>query len=269
MISNSVVQAAYPAMAKQLMSTANSQFVPSPLSNRSSGNSDSFEATGKTISSPRFAGRHDQHKAAMRKHVQDGIKLIKQRRFEEALDHFQSNKRLGAMDVDVADPVCIVSFEPPTSVEEAKQFIRNVSRINMAFSDKEDLSIKFARIAFMDQETGDFLTPEPGTSEAEILDYINYEQALMAAEENIHTYQNMDGGKNVTYHPAAGEETDEDHEIDIATTLEKFGLPLTRDFLRRYRGRAEHIQQTEVFDLVQDDTGKVSMVKVPVNTNAD
>jgi hypothetical protein len=91
----------------------------------------------------------------------------------------------------------------------------------------------------------------------------------MAAEENIHTYQNMDGGKNVTYHPAAGEETDDDHEIDIATTLEKFKLPLTSDFLRRYRGRAQHIQQTEVLDLVQDDNGKVSMVKVPVNTNAD
>lgn len=84
----------------------------------------------------------------------------------------------------------------------------------------------------------------------------------MAAEENLHIYQNLYGGKTITYKPKPGHESSNDDEIDIAATFAAHKLPITEDFLNRYTGRREHAQDSEVWDLVAGHNGEIQRVQV-------
>lgn len=223
---------------------------------------DSFQATTPTGKSPQFQGKRDDfRKQTMARHLQEGFNLIKKGQYEQATRHFQNKKTLKAMDVGLEWGPFTFHPQIPVNANEAKKLIKTVAKQNMAFDKNGDLSIKFANIGL-----GDFTSDEPiqpqNDSESAILEHIRHEEALMAAEENIHTYQNMNGGREITYTPKPGKATDEDHEIDIATTLEKYEVPVTYDFLQRYRSRADHVIMPEVWDLVTDANGEVSRKNV-------
>lgn len=270
MLLNSTLNALQPTAAsvgRQLMSTTSNQFSPYQSAQRSPSdntNGDSFQLVNRnTAPAPRFSGWPAENKRPVREHIQNGCQLIVRRRYEEAIDHFQNANWLRGQGIS-ADTRYIMMKGLPETIQEAKALIRQASKINMAFNDNGSLSVKFARIVFLDPSKGGPIQPEPGTSEAEMLNFINLEQALMSAEENMHLYQDIDDGKNITYRPKPGEESLDDHEIDIATTLDKFKLPLTNDFLKRYKGRAEHVTQGYGFDLALDETGEVQWVKRPI-----
>lgn len=259
-------QPGLPAAERQKASTTHfrvSQPRPGQPSVLDTQGADSFQPTRKTTAvKPQFSGASPRQKGMMKRHINKGIELIRDGKYEEAVEHFQNRERLGEMDVDGHYPVCVYYRNPSISVEDAKRLVNRVALRNMAFNIDDELSIKFGRILFLNEALHE---PAPGTPEANIVNYVHYEQALMAAEENIHTYQNMDDGKNVTYHPAAGEETLDDYEIDIATTLERFGLPLTQEFLKRYKDRAKRIQADEALDLREISPGNAAWVAVPID----
>lgn len=267
MISNLLPTSSY-ANQKALPSSGNTAPSHSESSALPKQAPDSFQFTAQARSIPKFQGKRDDfRKQSMARHLQEGFNLIQKGEYEQATRHFQNKKALKAMDVGLEWGPFTFHPQIPTNAHDAKKLIKNVAKQNMAFNKNGELSIKFANIGL-----GDFTSDEPiqpqSATEAAILKHIRHEEALMAAEENIHTYQNMNGGRPITYKPERGKASEDDNEIDIATTLEQFGVPVTYDFLQRYRDRANHVIMPEVWDLVTDANGEVSRKNVSTESQS-
>lgn len=199
-------------------------------------------------------------------HLQTGFNLMKEGKFEEATEHFQNAQSLKAMDIRRKWGVMTVSHEIPETVDAAKDLVQSTARENMAFDKDGKLSIKFANIGLiLDPEIRQDIE-QNHPQQAAILKHLMHENALMAAEESIHTYQHM-RKKTLSYEPVLGQEGDEDGEIDIATTLEKYGVPVTQDFLERYRGRRENVSHPQVWDLVETEQGEITRLQLPRQTS--
>jgi hypothetical protein len=209
----------------------------------------------------RFNNLHNR----MALHLQTGFNLMKDGKFEEATTHFQNLQSLNTMGVSRKWGATQFVHEVPETVDAAKDLVQAAARENMAFDKGGKLSIKFANIGLILDPEAKADIEQNHPQQAAILKHLAHENALMAAEESIHTYQHM--RKNtLSYEPLEGQESDDDGEIDIATTLEKYNVPVTRDFLDRYRGRHENVSHPQVWDLVETDQGEIARIQLPRQT---
>lgn len=210
----------------------------------------------------RFNNLHNR----MALHLQTGFNLMKDGKFEEATTHFQNLQSLNTMGISRKWGAMQFVHEVPDTVDAAKDLIQATARENMAFNKGGKLSVKFANIGLMlkPETREDIERNHP--QQAAILKHLAHENALMAAEENIHTYQNM-RKQLLSYEPSQGQASDDDDEIDIATTLEKYKVPLTRDFLDRYRRRHENVSHPQVWDLVETEQGEIIRIQLPPQTS--
>lgn len=106
-------------------------------------------------------------------------------------------------------------------------------------------------------------------SEAAVLEHLQHEEALMAAEENIHTYQNLRGGQLLSDVHLLQDTGYDLPELDIAATFEQHGIPVTRDFIERYPGREGQIRKAPVWDLFPGPDGSMLRLKIqrPTDNN--
>ena len=174
------------------------------------------------------------HIRAFRDHISEGLKLIREEKYEEAIDHFSDKKALKKIGYYLGRGECIFRFKIPTCPEALKQLVDHYATKSMCKSDQKTLNM--ARIAFAPHnDMYGILKPENSAEEA-ALQQIRHEEALVHAEENLHALQDV-LGHNITYFDTANEEH---YEIDIATTLAAENVPMTPNFLQRY-GREEHV----------------------------
>lgn len=211
---------------------------------------------------------------AMARHLEAGFDLMKAERFAEAIRHFQDAKRLNAMGIGVTSDRRAGGrlggrLSLPVTVQEAKARVCETAGQNWFFKDSN--TIRFANmlawgLANRAEMVGD------DSNKATIFRHLMHENALMAAEENIHACQKL-LGQNLTYQPLPGAEPfepefSEDDEIDIAATLARYGVPVTRDFMARYPGRGQHVSHPQVWDLVESK-GQITRTVAPFISGVD
>jgi len=229
---------------------------------------DTFQRTGEASTNrTNRTATSDPRQKQMVFHLQKGFNLIKKGEYLAAVGHFQNEKALNKMGVSIKEtPIWEQAI--PATVQDAKRLAWTLSRRNMAYNNNGSLSIDFARLYLPDfnsseaatQQTIPLLKPK-NSSEAAILQHLQHEEALMAAEENIHTYQNLMGGRHVSYVSQPGDEQFNLPELDIASTFEQHRVPVTQDFLLRYPGRPAQIRKTEVWELTEHG-GKIKRVRL-------
>lgn len=236
----------------------------SPQKHHRQSSSNGFNPAQSQVEQGRIRFNNMHNRMAL--HLQTGFNLMKDGKFEEATTHFQNLQSLNTMGISRKWGAMQFVHEVPDTVDAAKALVQATARENMAFNNGGNLSVKFANIGLMlkPETREDIERNHP--QQAAILKHLEHENALMAAEETIHTYQNM-RKQLLSYEPSQGQASDDDDEIDIATTLEKYDVPVTRDFLDRYRGRQENISHLQVWDLVETDQGEITRIQLPRQTS--
>ncbi len=226
-----------------------------------------LSAEAKEASRANRAALMDSPQRQMINHLYRGFHLIKDGQYREATEHFQNAKALKEMGV-VGTADHEIKMALPANASQAKQLVQTLAGKHMAYN-SGSLRINFAKLSFPDFQATEAANRHrrfpslqgKDDSEKAIREYLRHEEALMAAEENIHTYQNMRGGAHVSYVEKPGDK--DPGELDIAATFEQQGVPVTNDFIKRYAGRDRQIRNTEIWDLIDGPQGEVHRVRIP------
>jgi hypothetical protein len=176
-----------------------------------------------------------QNIIAFRDHISQGLELIREEKYEDAIKHFSDAQALKKIGYLLGRGQCIFNPEIPTSPEAIKELVDQYATKSMCKSDQKTLSM--AKIAFV-ASNHFYRVLEPQDSiEKDAIKQIRHEEALVHAEENMHALQDVIG-HNITYFEPGNED---DYEIDIAATMAEENVPMTENFLKRY-GRHKYVK---------------------------
>lgn len=173
--------------------------------------------------------------SAFRDHIAQGLQLIREGHYEEAIQHFHNQKAAQGIGYKLENNAAdLFVREIPTRQDDIDQLVNQYAPLSMSFS--ETKWIKLARINFIAGALYDELKPQT-PDEEKALRQIRQEEALIHAEEHIHALQQV-LGRNITF---LTPNVPDDYEIDIATTLAAEKVPMTDAFLKRY-GRSKYVE---------------------------
>ncbi len=169
-------------------------------------------------------------------HVQQGGKLIADRKFGEAIRHFRN--KAAAQDAGFvmgnAREILLDNVDP-----HRIQDLSNLIAANSWFMNGKEIIVSGAVI--VGKRISDMSDGEMSNAEKSLA----HEIALIHMEEHLHGLQHLRGGPLVGY---------EDKEVDVASYMQKNNIPLTDAFLRRY---------DRVLFLSNKDTADDSLSKRP------
>lgn len=167
----------------------------------------------------------------LQQHIEDGLGLIRQGYYEEGMEHFYNPDFLKSVRLTLIHGKFFPVEKIPTTQDDIQKVLRKVHDKNWY---RQNGSIELAQLGFM--KDGQSLLPQT-SAERKAVQQLLHEQALMYAEEHIHALQAMKG-KNITFFPT--NPVAHADEVDIATTLAHYNVPLTEAFLHRYN-RIAHV----------------------------
>jgi hypothetical protein len=163
--------------------------------------------------------------AQLQGHIEQGLQLIREGEYKESMDHFQNQSFLQKLRIKLIYGRTQALEAIPTSQHGIQKALSKVHDKNWYHTSG---SIELAQLVFIKKGQPVF----PKTPQEQMaLRQLQHEQALMYAEEHIHALQALKK-QNITFAP--NKLVAHADEIDIATTLASYNVPLTEAFLRRY-----------------------------------
>jgi hypothetical protein len=176
-----------------------------------------------------------QNIIAFRDHIGQGLELIREEKYEDAIKHFSDAQALKKIGYLLGRGQCIFSSKIPTSPEAIRELVDQYATKSMCKSNQKTLSM--AKIAFVPSSHVYGVLEPQDSIEKDAIKQIRHEEALVHAEENMHALQDV-LGHNITYFEPGNED---DYEIDIAATMAEENVPMTENFLKRY-GRHKYVK---------------------------
>jgi hypothetical protein len=171
-------------------------------------------------------------------HIEHGLQLIREGQYEKSMEYFQNKNFLNKIRIALIYGRPQALEKIPTSQQGIKKALEMVHDKNWYYKSG---SIELSELIFISK--GQPVLPKT-SEEQKALRQLQHEQALMFAEEHVHALQALKR-QNITFFP--NEPIAHADEIDIATTLAFYNVPLTEAFLRRYK-RSEYIKNYIVAD---------------------